>query len=124
MPTADAKARLRCEAPGCEHRTYSSPSNLKRHINSKHNQAIQMSCGKSLPNHQSNIKRHKDACGCTVLDQPLVPAVGNGVGTPTMHTTTNNATMTSTFEDVLDMMLNEFNNAYPPMDNNFFGPFY
>ncbi|KAK1536834.1 uncharacterized protein CCOS01_02154 [Colletotrichum costaricense] len=121
MPASDTKAKLRCEAPGCDG-AYSSPSNLKRHINSKHRQAVQMSCGKSFPNHQSNIKRHKEICGCTVLVQPLVPAGGTDPGVPTTAATTNTMT-TLAIDDTLDMMLNDFKDAYYPVDNNLFGPF-
>ncbi|KAK1509637.1 hypothetical protein CTAM01_01760 [Colletotrichum tamarilloi] len=120
MPAADTKAKLRCEAPGCV-RAYSSPSNLKRHINSKHRQAVQMSCGKSFPNHQSNIKRHKKTCGCTVLVQPLVPAGGTDPGIPT--TATANTMTTPTFDDTFDLILNDLKDAYHPVDNNLFGQF-
>ncbi|KAK1637268.1 hypothetical protein BDP81DRAFT_393945 [Colletotrichum phormii] len=120
MPTAGTDAGLRCEVPGCKHgRIYASPSYLKRHIKSKHYQAVQMSCGKSLPNHRSNIERHKRKCGCEILVQPLVPAGGYGIGTP-MSATTNIA-MTPTFDDTFDMVFNHFNNAYYPVDGSSLG---
>ncbi|KAG7051828.1 hypothetical protein JMJ77_0002444 [Colletotrichum scovillei] len=119
MPATGTKAKLRCEASGCEHRTYSSLSNLKRHINSKHKQAVQMSCGKFFSNHQSNIKRHKNTCGCEILVQSPVPAGGTDLGTPMTAITTMTA---STYDD-LDMMLNDFNNGYDAVENNLFGSF-
>ncbi|KAK7436163.1 hypothetical protein CaCOL14_009931 [Colletotrichum acutatum] len=119
MPATGTKAKLRCEASGCD-RAYSSPSNLKRHVNSKHRKAVQMSCGKSFPNHQSNIKRHKDTCGCEVLVQSPFPAEGTCLGTPMAATTD---TMTAPTFDDLDMMLNDFNNANYPVEDNLFGPF-
>lgn len=118
MSSVDSKTKSRCGAPGCENRTYSSPSNLKRHIKAKHNQAVEMLCGKSFPNHPSNIKRHMDSCGCVVQVQPLLPAVGHGVG----MTNTTNTTTTLTF-DVTHMILNDFNNECYSVDSIYFGPF-
>ncbi|KAK1714106.1 uncharacterized protein BDZ83DRAFT_734547 [Colletotrichum acutatum] len=66
----------------------------------------------------SNIKRHKDTCGCVVLVQPPVPAVGHGVGTDN----TADTTTTPTF-DVTHMMLNGFNMEYYPADLIFYGPY-
>ncbi|KAK1637267.1 hypothetical protein BDP81DRAFT_427067 [Colletotrichum phormii] len=81
MPVAGNKkaTKSRCQEPGCD-RTFSSPSNLTRHINSKHREAVHMSCGKHFPNHKSNIKRHQETCGCEVLVQPTIPAGENDFG--------------------------------------------
>ncbi|KAK1535332.1 hypothetical protein CPAR01_08874 [Colletotrichum paranaense] len=110
MPATDTKAKLRCEAPGCEHRAYSNASNLKRHIRSKHGRAVQMSCGKSFPSHQSNIKRHKITCGCDVVVQTPMTATTNTMTTPT-------------FDDTFDLILDDLKDAYYPVDNNLFGSF-
>ncbi|KAK0370999.1 hypothetical protein CLIM01_11649 [Colletotrichum limetticola] len=120
MSAADSKTKSRCEVFGCENRTYSSPSNLKRHVKANHNQAVQVSCGKCFPNHLPKIKRHKDACGCVVLVEPLIPDVGHGVGTPGMSTTANTTTM-PTF-DVTHVMLDNCNNEYYPVGSISFGP--
>ncbi|KAK1466878.1 hypothetical protein CMEL01_10871 [Colletotrichum melonis] len=119
MPAAGTKEKLRCEAPGCA-RTYSNPYNLKRHVDTKHSPSVLMTCGKSLPNHKSNMKRHRVTCGCAARVQPSDSAGGNGTDTPT--TATTNATGTPVFDDPFYMFI-DFNNAYGSMNGNPSGPF-
>lgn len=120
MSTAKAKAKLRCEAPGCEQRAYSNLSNLKRHTNSKHSQAVQMSCGKSFPNHPSNLKRHMETCGCATLNQPPVLAGRDGADVSTSATTST--LVMPTFDDSLYSMGN-FNDTYYTSNFASFGLF-
>ncbi|KXH61316.1 hypothetical protein CSAL01_09047 [Colletotrichum salicis] len=82
-------SKLRCEKPGCELTTFTTRSNLNRHNHSKHGTAVHMSCGKTLPNHKSNIKRHQKSCvkSCTALGQPSTPDAHIGFGSPTSATT-------------------------------------
>ncbi|OHE95493.1 hypothetical protein CORC01_09226 [Colletotrichum orchidophilum] len=58
----EAPPRFHCNEPGCELTKFSTQSNLNRHSQSKHGIAVQMPCGKSLPNHTSNTKRHQKSC--------------------------------------------------------------
>ncbi|KAK1525384.1 hypothetical protein CABS01_00473 [Colletotrichum abscissum] len=83
MPVVGTEAKARCEAPGCN-RTYANHSNLNRHIKANHSQAVEMSCGKSFPNHPWNIKRHKDSCGCVVLVPPTFEVAHMMLDNPNM----------------------------------------
>ncbi|KXH35586.1 hypothetical protein CNYM01_13815 [Colletotrichum nymphaeae SA-01] len=73
-----------CKEPGCELKTFSTRSNLNRHNKSKHGQQVQMPCGKSLQNHVSNCRRHKDSCQrCrAAVIQHLTPDERTNVGSP------------------------------------------
>ncbi|KAK1535334.1 hypothetical protein CPAR01_08876 [Colletotrichum paranaense] len=101
-------SKLRCEKPGCELTTFTTRSNLNRHNHSKHGTAIRMSCGKALPDHKSNIKRHQKACVkcCTALDQPSSPAAQTSFGSPT--SATNGAMETTDFNSTHEFHLGEF----------------
>ncbi|KAK1457586.1 hypothetical protein CCUS01_09700 [Colletotrichum cuscutae] len=90
MPVARAEApsRFYCKEPSRD-RTFSTQSNLKRHIQSKHGTPVQMPCGKDLPNHTSNTMRHQKSCGkCfAVLSQHSAPRDPNGTESPPISIT-------------------------------------
>ncbi|KAK1457583.1 hypothetical protein CCUS01_09697 [Colletotrichum cuscutae] len=90
--------KSRCEKSGCELTKFTTRSNLKKHTQSKHGTAIPMSCGKALPNHKSNIRRHQKSCGksCMALDQLSAPTEQVSFESPTSATTA--ATETTNFD--------------------------
>ncbi|KXH35811.1 hypothetical protein CSIM01_00525 [Colletotrichum simmondsii] len=104
VPGVTVPSKLRCEKPGCELTTFTTRSNLKRHTLSKHGTAIYMSCGKALPNHKSNIKRHQKSCGelCTALGQ--LSTFNQQVSFGSLTCATTGATET----------MNEFNDGFCP----------
>ncbi|KAJ3941725.1 uncharacterized protein N0V96_008439 [Colletotrichum fioriniae] len=98
MPVLEVVAtpKFRCEKSGCELTKFTTRSNLKRHTQSKHGTAIRLSCGKTLPNHKSNIKRHQKSCGKSCMAQLSAPTEQVGFGSPTSATT--GATETTNFD--------------------------
>ncbi|KAL3301486.1 hypothetical protein RB213_002591 [Colletotrichum asianum] len=58
---SSSSSSLRCVKPECN-ATFSTKSNLNRHIKSKHGPKVQAACGKEFPNQPWNIKRHMSAC--------------------------------------------------------------
>ncbi|KAK0371002.1 hypothetical protein CLIM01_11652 [Colletotrichum limetticola] len=138
MPAAGNRAptNLRCEKAGCESRTYSTPSNLARHIQAKHGEPVQMPCGIIRQDHQSNSRRHQLGCSdCrTILGLPSLDALGsiilnemlNEVGNTIDTIDTSNAVGAPVFDDnlgeyditfdsigipVLDDTIDEFDDA-------------
>ncbi|KAK1674502.1 hypothetical protein BDP55DRAFT_666674 [Colletotrichum godetiae] len=88
VPEGVVTPKLRCEKPGCELTNFTTRSNLKRHTRSKHGTSIPMSCGRTLQNHTSNIKRHQKSCekSCAALESS--PSDGQvGSESPTNATT-------------------------------------
>ncbi|KAK1509640.1 hypothetical protein CTAM01_01763 [Colletotrichum tamarilloi] len=85
---ARSVSKLACEEPGCNLKTFSTRSNLIRHNKSKHGQKVRMPCGKNLPNHACNCRRHKKSCQkCrAALVQPSTPEVHDNLG-PSIHAT-------------------------------------
>ncbi|KAK1457584.1 hypothetical protein CCUS01_09698 [Colletotrichum cuscutae] len=63
---ARSVSKLACEEPGCNLKAFSTRSNLIRHNKSKHGQRVRMPCGKNLPNHACNCRRHKKSCQSVV----------------------------------------------------------
>ncbi|KAK1674501.1 hypothetical protein BDP55DRAFT_176521 [Colletotrichum godetiae] len=78
MPAAGtgAAATFGCQALGCTS-TYSSQSNLNRHIKAKHGVYVQMPCGKLRQDHGSNSRRHKLRCPDCRAIQSLPPLDAN-----------------------------------------------
>ncbi|KAH9243799.1 hypothetical protein K456DRAFT_1756602 [Colletotrichum gloeosporioides 23] len=60
--TPSATSSLRCTKVECSS-TFSTKSNLNRHLRSKHGPKAHAACGKEFPNQPWNIKRHMKACG-------------------------------------------------------------
>lgn len=81
-----------------------------------------MSCGKSFPNHPSNLKRHMETCGCAILNQPPVLAGRDGAGVPMSATASASAMVTPTFDDLLHS-IGSFNYAYYTSNDVSFGLF-
>ncbi|KAK0371000.1 hypothetical protein CLIM01_11650 [Colletotrichum limetticola] len=110
MPVLESAVtpKLCCGKPGCELTTFTTRANLKRHTQSKHGTAIKLSCGKTLPNHKSNIKRHQKSCKtlCTALDQLSTSTQQVGFGSVT--STTTSATRTVDFD---------FNHGFYPVES-------
>ncbi|KAK1466876.1 hypothetical protein CMEL01_10869 [Colletotrichum melonis] len=82
-----ASSNLRCEEAGCESKTYSTPSNLARHIQSKHGEPVQMPCGIIRQDHRSNSRRHQFGCsGCrAILGLPSLDALGSPILNDTLN---------------------------------------
>ncbi|KAK1457585.1 hypothetical protein CCUS01_09699 [Colletotrichum cuscutae] len=55
-------SKLCCLEPICAMRVFSTQSNLNRHMRAKHGPSVPVFCGKLLPNHSSNVKRHTNTC--------------------------------------------------------------
>ncbi|KAK0371001.1 hypothetical protein CLIM01_11651 [Colletotrichum limetticola] len=85
MPTTVVENSLQCTEPGCKLRVFSTPSNLKRHKQSKHGSRVKMPCGRDQQNHKSNIRRHQKSChGCRqALGQLLAPYGWNNLESTT-----------------------------------------
>ncbi|KAH9243798.1 hypothetical protein K456DRAFT_29038 [Colletotrichum gloeosporioides 23] len=51
-----------CKEPNCHSKRFTTSSNLKRHMRSKHGPKVRMACGEERQNHSSNKKRHQSSC--------------------------------------------------------------
>ncbi|KAK1842505.1 hypothetical protein CCHR01_14844 [Colletotrichum chrysophilum] len=59
---------FKCPQPSCQSTTYSTRSNLARHMRSKHGPKARMACGEERANHTSNKKRHERNCKkCNII---------------------------------------------------------
>lgn len=104
MPPARNRApsNFRCEEVGCESRTYSTPSNLARHIQSKHGEPAHMPCGIIRQDHPSNSRRHQLGCSeCrAILGLPSLDAIWS----PILNDTLNKVGNTIDTLDILDVV--------------------
>ncbi|KAF9877278.1 hypothetical protein CkaCkLH20_04978 [Colletotrichum karsti] len=61
MANKTSQAKLNCTEPNCS-ATFTTKSNLTRHIKAVHGQKSRMACQKRLSNQPWNIKRHVESC--------------------------------------------------------------
>ncbi|KAK1536838.1 uncharacterized protein CCOS01_02158 [Colletotrichum costaricense] len=107
--TQASSSQLKCKEHGCGTKTYSTQSNLRRHVRSKHGEPVLMSCGRLLPKHTSNIKRHRDKCKgcCQALVMTSTPEQ-NEFGR--LMSDANIVTESSSLDVSFDNYLEDFNN--------------
>ncbi|EQB51180.1 hypothetical protein CGLO_09303 [Colletotrichum gloeosporioides Cg-14] len=80
-------AFFKCNESSCHAKYFSTSSNLKRHMRSKHGPKVRMACGEERQNHSSNKKRHQSSCSkcktiaaqqANVTSAPKNPDVNHG----------------------------------------------
>ncbi|EXF76489.1 hypothetical protein CFIO01_09143 [Colletotrichum fioriniae PJ7] len=112
---------LRCEETGCENRTYSTASNLARHIQSMHGEPVQMPCGMIRQDHRSNSRRHQLKCaGCrAILGLPPLDALGSPILNDILEEVDNTI---DTLDVIGDPMLDDIIDVVgPPSPENTLG---
>ncbi|KAK1842227.1 hypothetical protein CCHR01_15135 [Colletotrichum chrysophilum] len=53
---------FKCKEQNCHSKHFTTSSNLKRHMRSKHGPKVRMACGEERQNHSSNKKHHQSSC--------------------------------------------------------------
>ncbi|KXH61315.1 hypothetical protein CSAL01_09046 [Colletotrichum salicis] len=138
----NAPSKLRCEEAGCKNRTYTTRSNLARHIKAKHGEPVQMPCGMIRQDHRSNSLRHQlrsgnappptlDIVGAPILDDTLgvfgAPTLGDALGE--LDDIFDNIDIPilddplDEFDNALGIVSKEFNNEHDTISDHYYGFF-
>ncbi|KAF9877277.1 hypothetical protein CkaCkLH20_04977 [Colletotrichum karsti] len=107
-----SRSGLICPEPCCGS-TYSTKSNLNRHIKSKHGPRVWMACQKELPNQTWNVKRHMRTCDeCKKHENPQVTS------SPSVQSESNNSAILPMLNDVPQdaLVMNQFDDIAEDQD--------